>query len=159
MNVIESRSYALASAGVVDIDAPARASGSIDIDAPREAVWDALAHVENWPGIRGDISDARATAAPATGVTFTWHAGGLPLVSAFALVDRAHRLTWASTAPGVSAVAVYDFAELGPARTRIDCEESMDAAAVAPGLDDVALADRIRTWLEGIRAYAEARSA
>jgi hypothetical protein len=32
----------------------------------------------------------------------------------------------------------------------------MDAATVAPQIDDRALADSIRTWLEGLEAHAEA---
>lgn len=155
MDITQSHVYRLARAGIVDADAPARATGSIDIEAAPEAVWDTLAHVENWPSIRSDISDARASSTPSAGSPFTWRAGGLPLSSAFALAERATRLTWASQAPGVAAVCVYAFEEIGSGRTRIRCEESMDAAAVAPDLDDAMLAERIRTWLEGIKAYAE----
>ncbi|UYM06832.1 SRPBCC family protein [Solicola gregarius] len=155
MRPTESPAYRQALIGSVDAAAPACATGSIDIEAPRDAVWDTLAHVENWPSLRDDISKAVPSGPPATGSGFTWHAGGVPVTSAFALVERATRLTWANTAPGMAMACVYEFDELGPARARIRCEESMDAAAVAPHIDDGVLADNIRTWLEGIKAYVE----
>lgn len=157
MSIADSRVYRLALIGTVDAAAPARATGSVDIEAPRETVWDALAHVENWPSIRDDISDAQASGPPATGNSFTWQAGGVPIASVFGLVERATRLTWANTAPGLAMACVYRFDELGPHRTRIRCEESMDAATVAPHIDHRALAESIRTWLEGIKAYVESR--
>jgi hypothetical protein len=143
----------------VDSAAPARATGSveIEIETPRAIVWDALAHVENWPSIRHDVSEVRAAGPPATGSPFTWQAGGVPIASAFALVERASRLTWANTAPGLAMACVYEFDELGPHRTRIRCEESMDAATVAPYIDHRALAENIGTWLDGIKAYVESR--
>jgi hypothetical protein len=64
-------------------------------------------------------------------------------------------LTWATVAPGCEAVAVYDFEELAPRRTRIRAKESMDAASVAPQIDHGVLAHLIRTWLEGIKAFVE----
>lgn len=157
MNATDSNAYRLALQGVVDTAAPARATGSIEIDAAREEVWEALAQVENWSSIRGDITDSRAAGPPATGSSFTWSANGVPMTSAFALVERPARLSWANMAPGVAAVCVYEFDELGSRRTRIRCEESIDAAAVAPGLDHEVLAANISSWLEGIKAYTEAR--
>lgn len=157
MGPTDSQAYRLALMGAVDTGAPARATGSIDIEAPRDTVWDALAQVENWPSIREDISDTRAALPPATGGAFTWHASGVLITSAFAQVERATRLTWANTAPGLEMACVYEFDELAPDRTRIRCEESMDAAAVAPHIDHDALAESIRTWLEGVKAFVEGR--
>lgn len=155
MAPFDSPAYQRALIGAVDPDAPARAYGSIDIDAPREVVWDAVAHVENWPSIRGDITDAVAPGSPAAGATFVWRAGGVPITSAFARVERPTLLTWANTAPGLAMTCVYEFEEPTPGRTRIWGEESMDAAAVAPHIDDAALAASIRSWLEGIRRFVE----
>jgi hypothetical protein len=155
----DSQAYRLALTAAVDTNAPARATGSIDIDAPCATTWDALAQVENWPSIRADITNAHASGPAAPGSIFSWHAGGVPITSAFALVERASRLTWANTAPGMTMACVYEFDELGPGRTRIRCEESMDAATVAPHIDDGVLAESIRTWLEGIKAYVEGRRA
>ncbi|MEV0350325.1 SRPBCC family protein [Nonomuraea sp. NPDC050680] len=155
MRTIDTRVYELASAGAVDMAAPAIAGGAIDIDAPREVVWDALAQVENWPGIRADVSDVEPSGPTESGSSFTWSAGGAPVTSAFALVERASRLTWVTTAPGFSMAAVYEFDDLGFERTRIRCQESMDAAAVAPHIDHDVLAGLIRSWLEGIKAFVE----
>lgn len=156
MDVHDSGVFRLALTGTVDAEAPARATGSIDIDAPRAAVWDALAHVENWPGIRADVTDVRASGAPVSGGAFTWLAGGVPVTSALALVERPTRLTWANTAPGMAMACVYELDELSPHRTRLRCAESMDAAAVAPHIDHDVLAGNIRSWIEGLRAFVEA---
>lgn len=158
MAITDNRAYRLALDGAVDTGAPARATGTIDIDASRDSVWNALTHVENWPSIRGDISNAQTFGPAATASSFSWHAGGIPISSAFALVERPTRLTWANAAPGLDMACVYEFDELGPERTRIRCEESMDAAVAAPHIDDRALAESIRTWLEGVKAFVEGRT-
>ncbi|MEV0110683.1 SRPBCC family protein [Nocardia sp. NPDC050799] len=157
MTTIESPAYQFALSAAVDTAAPAVAGGTIDVEASREVVWDALAHVENWPSIRADISDVVASGPPTEGSTFTWSAGGAPVASAFALAERPNRLTWATTAPGMSMVGVYEFDELGPDRTRIRAQESMDAAAAGVNIDNQVLAELIRTWLEGIKAFVEGR--
>ena len=159
MHPADSRIYRLAAAGTVDADAPARASGTIAVEAPRAAVWDALAHVENWPTIRADVTDVRGPHEPTPGAPFTWRADGVPVTSAFAVVERPTRLAWVTTAPGLEMAGVYLFDEVGPARTRIRCTESIDASEVAPPLGGDALAEAIRTWLDGIKAYAEGRAA
>lgn len=159
MNPMDSQAYQLALNAAVDTGAAAVATGTIEIEAPREAVWDALAHVHNWPSIRADISEVEASGPPEPGAVFTWHAGGIPVTSAFALVERATRLSWATTAPGMQMAGVYEFDELGPGRTRIRCRESIDAPSVAPQLDSEVLTEQIRTWLEGIRGFVGTRVA
>ncbi|MFD3745392.1 SRPBCC family protein [Nocardia sp. NPDC058633] len=155
MTTVDTPAFQLASSGKVDTAAHALGAGTIEIDAPREAVWNALAHVDNWPSIRADISNVAASGPPAPGSVFTWHAAGAPVTSAFAVVERASRLTWATTAPGLSMVAVYEFDDLGFGRTRIRCRESMDATAIAPHIDHNVLEELIRSWLEGIKAFTE----
>ncbi len=147
--------YELALTATTDRNASARASGSIQIDAPRERVWDALAHVENWPLIRNDISDPDAARPPAQGTAFEWNAAAGRITSRFALVERPNRLTWANTAPGLAMTCVYNFDDAAPGRTRIRCDESMNADVIALHIDDTVLAESIRTWLEGIKSFVE----
>jgi hypothetical protein len=154
----DSPAYELALRARMDRDASARAPGAIEIDAPREQVWDALAHVANWPLIRSDITDPAASGPPATGACFTWGSAAGRVSSAFALVERPSRLTWANTAPGLSMTCVYELDELAGDRTLLRCEESMNAAAVAPDIDDVVLAASIRSWIEGIKHFVESRT-
>ncbi|MBB5790241.1 SRPBCC family protein [Jiangella mangrovi] len=154
--------HRLAEEGRVDPAAPAHATGGIDVAASPEEVWDALATVANWPRFRADVTDAETEGpadAPAdAGRAFRWRAGGHPVESRFAITDRPSRLSWSNAAPGLTASCVYEFDRTPSGHTRIRAAESMDASAVAPHLDHAALAEGIRTWLEGIKAFVEERA-
>jgi hypothetical protein len=139
--------------GIVDPDAPVRASGEVVIEAPAARVWSVLADVRGWPAIRGDIHDVVASGPAAPGATFTWATDGNHLTSRFGIVEPGRRLTWTTYAPGVAAVHRYEVTPEGADRTRVWAEESM----VVPefiGLDADGLATRIATWLAGIGAVA-----
>lgn len=146
--------HQFAARGVVDPSAPARATGQIGIATSPEKVWDALAKVQNWPSFRADVTQAETDG---TG-RFTWRADGLPVESRFAIVERPTRLTWSNSAPGLSASCVYEFHRTDDGHTVVRCEESMDASAIAPHIDDAVLAEGIRTWLEGIKSFVEGQA-
>lgn len=146
----------LALAGEIDGQAPVQAQGSILVEAPVGRVWAALSGVMNWPAIRADINTVSQAAAAATGVVFTWRTGEVAVTSRFGIVDPDHRLTWTTTAPGLAAVHVYAFEVLGPALTRISAAESMDGPIVAAvQFNNAQLAERIQSWLIGIKDFAE----
>jgi len=147
--------HQLAARGVVDPAAPARAAGQIDIATSPEEVWDALARVENWPSFRADVTQAETDGTASSGRTFRWRANGLRVESRFAIVERPTRLTWSNSAPGMSASCVYEFHRTEDGHTLVRCEESMDASAIAPHIDDAVLGEGIRTWLEGIKSFVE----
>jgi len=151
--------HQLAMRGLTDETAPARASGAIDVDASPERVFDALADVSQWPSFRGDVTDATSEGPAAPGRAFTWRANGALVTSRFALVERPARLTWSNGAPGMIASCVYLFSATPSGGTRIRCEESMDASAIASHIDDDVLGAGIASWLAGIKAHVEAGAA
>lgn len=142
-----------ARAGRVDPDAPVHATGEVVIEAPPERVWSVLSDVRGWPSIRADIHDVEATGPAAPDASFTWATAGIRLTSRFGLVERPHRLTWVTHAPGIALVHCYELTSHGPGHTRLWAEESQ-AAPDLPDIDSDALAARIATWLAGIRTVA-----
>jgi hypothetical protein len=151
--------HQLAMRGLTDETAPARASGAIDVDASLERVFDALADVSQWPSFRGDVTDAASEGPAAPGRVFTWRANGALVTSRFAIVERPARLSWSNSAPGMVASCVYLFSATPSGGTRIRCEESMDASAIAPHMNDEVLGAGIASWLAGIKAHVEAEAA
>ncbi|MFK4812003.1 SRPBCC family protein [Devosia sp. ZW T5_3] len=146
----------LALAGEIDNHAPVQALGSIVVEAPADRVWAALSDVTNWPAIRADINTVSRAEAAAPGGVFTWRTGEVAVTSRFGVVDPERLLTWTTTAPGLAAVHVYAFEVLGPELTRISAAESMDGAIVAAvQLNNSQLAERIQSWLIGIKNFAE----
>lgn len=146
----------LALAGEIDNFAPVQALGSIVVEAPVNRVWAALSNVTNWPAIRADINTVWQAEAAASGVIFTWRTGEVAVTSRFGIVDPERLLTWTTTAPGLAAVHVYSFEVLGPALTRISAAESMDGPIVAAvQFNNSQLAERIQSWLIGIKNFAE----
>jgi len=154
MELLTTDAYRLAHAGQIDHSGPAHASGEIEINADRETVWTLLAHVENWPQIRSDVTDVESIPGDGPG-RFRWLAGGIPIESAFALVERPSRLNWANAAPGMEMACVYTFDDAGDNRTRVRCAESMRAPEAAPHIDSAVLASSIQSWLEGLKSLAE----
>jgi hypothetical protein len=155
MTTPEKTAHQFAADGATDPAAPARARGAVDVAAPPEAVWDALASVENWPAFRDDVTTAATDGPAAPGRAFTWRASSLMVTSRFAIVERPTRLTWSNAAPGMTSSCVYEFHRTEDGRTRIRGEESMDASGIAPHIDDAFLEAGIGSWLDGIKAFVE----
>jgi uncharacterized membrane protein len=72
VNELES----LARAGIIESDAPIKASVEIVIQAPAEKVWSVLTAVNNWPKWQADIKEAEMIGPLESGTTFTWKSGG-----------------------------------------------------------------------------------
>ncbi|WP_048644941.1 SRPBCC family protein [Nitratireductor soli] len=143
--------------GRVDPAAPVQASGEITIAAPPDKVWSVLSDVGNWPSIRSDIHDVEGGRKAAPDAVFVWSTAGVRLTSKFGVVEPGRLLTWSTSVPGLVMAHEYRFEPDGTGGTRIVCRESMWAPVAAPQIDDDELRSRIRSWLEGIKAFAERR--
>lgn len=141
--------------GEIDPAAPVRASGSIIIARPADEAWAVLADVSNWPEFRSDIHDVVATGEAAAGRSFAWSTGPIAVQSRFAIVEPGRRLVWTTAVPGLEAVHVYRFEDVGQGTTLVSAEESINAPIAAPQLGNAELAGQIASWLAGIKAFAE----
>lgn len=155
VRIEDSPAWMLALEGKLDPAAPVSALGSILIDGPAEQVWTLLREVENWPDIRADVHDVVADEGQGAG-TFTWRAGQFPVRSRFAIAEPGRRLTWATLAAGLEAVHVYSFESIG-AQTLVTAAESMSGPQIGQVISSAQLEAQIASWLEGLRALAEAR--
>lgn len=74
--------------------------------------------------------------------------------SRFAIVEPGRRLVWTTAVPGLEAVHVYRFEDVGQGAL-VSAEESINAPIAAPQLGNAELAGQIASWLAGIKAFAE----
>jgi len=152
LRIEDSLAWRFAAEGRLDPSAPVAASGNIEIARAPEVVWRLLHDVTNWPDIRADVRDVVVLA----GGAFTWSAGPIPVRSRFALTEPGRTLTWCTLAAGLEAVHVYHFEAVGSG-TRLDAAESMSGPLAGPAISSAQLQSQIVSWLEGIKALAEAR--
>ncbi|CAN7522406.1 SRPBCC family protein [Devosia sp. LjRoot16] len=152
LRIEDSLAWRFAAEGRLDPSAPVAASGNIEIARAPEVVWRLLHDVTNWPDIRADVQDVVVL----DGGAFTWSAGPIPVRSRFALTEPGRTLTWCTLAAGLEAVHIYHFEAVGSG-TRLNAAESMSGPLAGPAISSAQLQSQIVSWLEGVKALAEAR--
>ncbi len=152
LHIEDTLAWRFAQEGKLDPSAPVAASGSIAIARPSEAVWRLLHDVANWPEIRADVQHVIAL----DGGVFTWSTGPIQVRSRFAITEPGRTLTWCTLADGLEAVHVYRFEPIG-SHTRLTAAESMRGPLAEQAISSPQLETQIASWLEGIKALAEAR--
>lgn len=155
VRIDDAAAWSFALEGRLDPEAPVSASGSILIDRPAEVVWTLLRAVTNWPDIRADVHDVVVEDGAGSG-TFTWFAGQIPVRSRFAVAEPGRLLTWSTLAVGLEAVHVYRFEAIG-SQTMLTAAESMSGPQIGQVISSAQLEAQIASWLEGLKALAEAR--
>lgn len=146
----------LASHGVVQQDAPIKASSTIIIEAPRERVWRILANVSRWPQWQPDISNVSGASTLSTGATFTWQTGRTTIHSRVALVAPPKIVAWTGRAATARAVHVFVLTALSPNRTKVESCESMSGFLITWFYDSAALQKSEDSLLRNLANAAKA---
>lgn len=135
-------------------------SNEIDTRAQPEAVWAWLVRATLWPSwygnshnvaIEGGGSDLKA------GSTFRWRTFGVSLRSHVEEFVPFQRLAWSADGMGVHAYHAW-LVEGRPAGSHIITEETQNGwlARASASLRPNNMRDKHQTWLEALRAKAEA---
>jgi hypothetical protein len=145
----------LAGGGLINDEAPVKASVGITIKAPPEKVWGLLTGVRNWPGWQTDISEAHFTGPVGVGREFTWVTGGAKIHSKFALVQPVGELAWTGWALQAKAVHVWKLERLADGGTKVETNESMDGLLIGLFFSSEKLQENDQRWLESLKTAAE----
>jgi uncharacterized protein YndB with AHSA1/START domain len=105
--------------------APVGGRAETEIDAPREAVWELLADIEDWPSWNPEVKWTSMQDGLGDGSAFRWKAGPGTITSRLEHVDPPRRLAWSGTTFGISALHVYALEPRGEA-TLVRTEESYE---------------------------------
>jgi len=151
VNELES----LARAGIIESDAPIKASVEIVIQAPADKVWSVLTAVNNWPKWQADIKEAQMIGPLESGTTFTWKSGGTRVQSKFALVNPCKEIAWTGTALNATAVHVWKLERLPGNKTMVQTEESMSGFLLTLFYSSKELQAIDQTWLDRLKLEAE----
>jgi uncharacterized protein YndB with AHSA1/START domain len=143
----------------IDQAAPVIAHHEIDISAPLEVVWQLHSDVNAWPTWHGDITAAHADGAFEPGGSFDWTSFGFSVTSTIYSVADQSRVLWGGTADGITGVHEWLFVETGDG-VRVTTNESFagDPVAADPGAMQSMLDGSLTSWLEHLKAAAEARA-
>jgi hypothetical protein len=145
----------LARAGLIEGDAPIKASVEIVIQAPAEKVWSILTAVNDWPKWQTDIKEAKMIGPLESGTAFTWSSGGTRIQSKIALVDPYKEIAWTGTAMTATAVHVWKLEQLPGNKTVVKTEESMSGFLLTFFYSSKELQSIDQTWLDRLKLEAE----
>jgi uncharacterized protein YndB with AHSA1/START domain len=147
----------LASQGLIQIDAPVKASQEVVIEAPAERVWTVLTDIDHWPDWQSDIRQARAAGPVTSGTDFTWTTGGMHIQSKIARVEPNHLIAWTGTAFGARAVHVWKLERLSANQTRVKTDESMSGWLLPFFYSSRQLQASDRLWLDRLKSASESK--
>lgn len=145
----------LAREGVIQADAPVKASLEIVMQAPPEKVWRILTDVNGWPKWEPDITEAQMAGPVARGTEFSWKMGGTRIRSRIALAEPNARLAWTGKAMMARAVHVWRLERVSGNKTLVKVDESMSGFALTLFYSSKDLESSDRLWLNRLKTAVE----
>lgn len=132
----------------------------IRIAAPVDVVWRLHTHIAAWPTWQTDVDTAELDGPLVPGATFTWSTHGLDVASTVYAIEPGRRILWGGPAQGITGVHEWTFEADGDA-TVVRTAESWEGEPVRADAENLraALDASLASWLDLLRAKAEARSA
>jgi hypothetical protein len=116
----------LAGRGQVQRDAPVQARSSVIVDASQAQVWCMLTDIAHWPSWQPGIQAVSGPSPLGMGNQFSWRTDGMDIHATVALWESPHRIAWTGRASIAKAIHVFTLTPLGPDKTEVASDESMD---------------------------------
>jgi uncharacterized protein YndB with AHSA1/START domain len=141
--------------GLIERDAPIKASLTEAIDAPPETVWQVLTSIDDWPHWQPGIHDARLEGPLSLGAQFKWSTGNLHIESTIVLLEPDSRIAWTGSAMGAKAVHVWVLTRQPGNKTLVAMDESMSGPLLTWFYTSKELAYSDKDWLDRLKLEAE----
>jgi uncharacterized protein YndB with AHSA1/START domain len=141
--------------GLIQSDAPIKASLTEVIDAPPEKVWRVLTSIDDWPRWQPGIPQARLQGPLSPGVKFNWSTGKLHIESKIVLLDPGTRIAWTGSAMMVKAVHVWALAGEPGNKTLVTMNESLSGPLLTWFYTARELEYTDKDWLDRLKLEAE----
>ncbi len=141
--------------GVIDEEAPVKATCEVRIEAPVERVWELLSDVSSWGSWHPDIHDIHLDSAVAEDARFTWANGKARIKSTFAVVEAGRELTWTGVSSGAKAIHRHVLTPDGDGATNLYMEESLAGLLLVLFFDSTKLETGMERWLTTLKTTAE----
>lgn len=148
----------LARHGQVQRSAPVQARSSITIDASQAQVWCMLTDIAHWPSWQPDIQAVSGPSPLDMGNQFSWSTGGMDIHATVALWESPHQIAWTGTASIAKAIHVFTLTPLGPDKTEVVSNESMDGLLLSFFYDSADLKKANDDQLKNMAAEARRAS-
>ena len=146
---------ALAAMGMVQDDAPVKATETATIHARPEKVWQVLTTLRDWPDWQSSVSAVQMNGPLAPGTVFTWTNGGTKILSRVALVETGRRIAWTGRAFDAHAVHVWTLEPLPDSSTRVVTSESIDGFLLGRLYSSNDLGMSLKLWVAALKKKAE----
>jgi carbon monoxide dehydrogenase subunit G len=140
----------------INREAPAVDTVDIFIKAPRDAVWNILSDLENWPSWNPGVSKISVNGPVEVGTSFKWVGGRSKIVSRLEEVDPPRRIAWSGKTLGIRAIHVWELSNKDGG-TQIHTEESFEGlvARLFRGIARKTLAKALAQGISSLKAAAE----
>lgn len=117
---------ALAAQGQVQRNAPIEARSSTILDASLPRVWCLLTDVAHWRAWQPDMQAVSGPSPLKSGDSFSWRSDGTDIQATVALWRSPRQIAWVGKASIAKAIHVFTLTPLGPDKTMVTSQESMD---------------------------------
>ena len=145
----------LAAHGMINEDAPVKATVQIVIRSPPEKIWSLLTNIEEWAAWQPDISNVEIQGAAGVSVPFTWSTGGMTVHSTIRLFDPGRSVGWTGRAFHIHAIHIWTLTPLPDGRVLVETRESLDGWLIDRFYSSRELQESDTKWLEHLKQAAE----
>jgi hypothetical protein len=144
----------LAAQGLIQENAPVRATAQIVVAAPAAKIMRLLTNINGWPEWQSDISKATVKGSTVVGAQFVWSTGGMDIYSAIRLLDP-ETVCWTGRMLHIRAIHCWTLNVLPDQRVLVTTRESMDGWLITKIYPSPELLKSDQHWLAQLKQAAE----